>query len=162
MEARSGPETAPVANDGLAALFVAERGPMLQLATLMVGSVALAEEVVQDAFAAVGERWGGLERPGGYLRTCVVNGCAQILRRRPIENRVEQMRLVEADAELPARLFEVRNALDKLSEAQRMVVVLRYFVDIDDHEIAELLDMRPSTIRSHARRAFATMRKELS
>ena len=60
------------------------------MATLMVGSSAIAEEVLQDAFGAVSERWDCLERPGGYLRTSVVNGCAQVLRRRATEDRANQ------------------------------------------------------------------------
>lgn len=92
MEASSEPDMALSANEGLSALFVAEREAMLRMATLMTGSVSSAEEVVQDAFAVVGEKWVSLERPGGYLRTCVVNGCVQLLRRRPIEERVARMR----------------------------------------------------------------------
>ncbi|HEV7723144.1 MAG TPA: sigma factor, partial [Iamia sp.] len=55
-------------------LFTVERIPMTRLAYLLVGSEAVAEEVVQDAFAQVYERWDRLDRPGGYLRTCVVHG----------------------------------------------------------------------------------------
>ena len=47
---------------------------MLRMATLMVGSAEVGEDIVQDAFASVVERWESLENPGGYLRTCVVNG----------------------------------------------------------------------------------------
>ena len=77
----------PGSDAGLDRLFVAERRPMVRLAALMVGSRALAEEIVQDAFASVSERWDGLHRPGGYLRTAVVNGCARVLRRRSVEDR---------------------------------------------------------------------------
>ena len=77
---------------------------MLRMATLMVGSAAMAEEVVQDAFASIGERWNDLERPGGYLRTSVVNGCAQVLRRRATEDRASQQVTVETMTELPTRL----------------------------------------------------------
>lgn len=135
---------------------------MLRLATLMVGSTAIGEEIVHDAFASVGERWSSLERPGGYLRTCVVNGCRQVLRRRPLQ--AKAARLGQADrttAALPDHLVELQEALDTLSDPQRMVIVLRYFVDIADGEIAELLDMPASTVRSHARRALTALRTEL-
>ena len=56
---------------------MAERLPMVRLAALMVGSRAIAEEVVQDAFASVSERWDGLHRPDGYLRTAMVNGSSR-------------------------------------------------------------------------------------
>lgn len=158
--APSGPTGAAPA-EGLAELFAIERIPMLRMATLMVGSAAVAEEVVQDAFIAVGERWSSLERPGAYLRTSVVNGCAQVLRRRSAESRAISARRFEANAELPTRLIELLDALERLNDRQRIVVVLRYFVDISDGEIAELMGVRPSTVRSLARRAFAVLRREL-
>ena len=133
---------------------------MVRLAALLVGSLAVAEEVVQDAFASVSERWDGLDRPGGYLRTAVVNGCAQVLRRRSVEDRHRPVTL-EIPDEIPERLIELRAALDRLTDRQRIVMVLRYFVDVPDDEIAQTLDVRPSTVRSLARRALAVLRKEL-
>ena len=144
----------------LEGLFVVERVPMVRLATLMVGSRAIAEEVVQDAFASVSERWNGLDRPGAYLRTTVVNGCAQALRRRSVEDRHRPVAL-ENPSEIPERLIELRSALDRLSDRQRIVVVLRYFVDLPDDEIARALDVRPSTVRSLAHRALTVLRREL-
>ena len=133
---------------------------MVRLATLMVGSRAIAEEVVQDAFASVSERWNGLERPGAYLRTTVVNGCSQTLRRRSVEDR-HRPDTLEITGEIPERLIELRGALDRLTDRQRIVMVLRYFVDMPDEEIAQMLDVRPSTVRSLAHRALAVLRKEL-
>lgn len=134
---------------------------MVRMATLMVGSAAMAEEVVQDAFSEVARRWNTLDRPGAYLRRSVVNGCGQVLRRRSVEDRYAKLIGAPTDVELPTRLLELREALDHLTERQRIVVVLRYFVDIPDDEIAEVLDVRPSTVRSLARRALAVLRKEL-
>jgi RNA polymerase sigma factor (sigma-70 family) len=109
---------------------------MVRLAALMVGSRAIAEEIVQDAFASVSERWDGLDRPGGYLSTAVVNGCAQVLRRRSVEDRHGTVEPVVPD-EIPERLIELRSALNRLTERQRIVVVLRYFADLSDREIAQ-------------------------
>ena len=134
---------------------------MVRMATLLVGSAAIAEEVVQDAFASVSKRWDGLQRPGAYLRTSVVNGCAQVLRRRSIEDRYRTARLEVADDESLARLLDLRAALDRLTDRQRIVVVLRYFVDVPDHEIAEVLGVQPATVRSLVHRALAVLRKEL-
>ncbi|MXZ53710.1 MAG: sigma-70 family RNA polymerase sigma factor [Acidimicrobiaceae bacterium] len=162
MEQHSGPDGRDGGANGadLESLFVAERVSMVRLATLMVGSRAMAEEVVQDAFASVSERWDGIDRPGAYLRTAVVNGCAQILRRRSAEDRHRPVAL-ENPSEIPERLIELRSALDRLSDRQRIVVVLRYFVDMPDDEIAQTLDVRPSTVRSLAHRALAVLRREL-
>ena len=142
-------------------LFSARRLPMVRLATLLVGSPAIAEEVVQDAFASVNERWETVEHPGAYLRTSVVNGCAQVLRRRTIEQRYRAARVEVADSEIPEQLIDLRTALDRLTDRQRLVVVLRYFVDLRDEEIAEALGVRPGTVRSLAHRAIAALRKEM-
>lgn len=143
----------------ITALFDAEYAAMLRLATLLVGSVAVAEEVVQESFVAVDQRWQAIERPGGYLRTTVVRGCAAVLRRREIEHRHAPAE--PEPTQLPTHLVELRDAIATLPDRQRIVIVLRYFVDLPDDEIAQLLDARPSTVRSLARRALAKLRKEL-
>ncbi len=149
-------------DDDVAALFAREHRPMTRLATLMVSSPAVAEEIVQDAFVAVRERWASLDRPGAYLRATVVNGCAQSLRRRDLERRHADLEPPPSLAESPTHLIELRDALDRLTDRQRMVIVLRYFLDLPDGEIAELIEARPSTVRSLARRALAVLREELT
>lgn len=142
-------------------LFAREHRPMVRLATLLVGSSHLAEEVVQDAFASVDARWDEIDRPGAYLRTVVVNGARAVLRRRELEQRTNELHVVDQDDHIPTRLLELRDALDQLSERQRAVIVLRYFVDLPDAEIASTLGCRPSTVRSLARRALHALREEL-
>jgi len=142
-------------------LFRDERLAMLRVAALLTGSVDIAEDVVQDAFVSVHDRWDQIERPGAYLRTTVVNGCRMVLRHRRVEERHRSGADLRAVEELPERLVDLRDAVSRLGERQRVVVVLRYFVDLPDHEIAEVLGCRPSTVRSLARRATAVLRKEL-
>ena len=154
-------EPALNADGGFSGLFAAKGVPMVRLATLLVGSPAIAEEVVQDAFASVSERWDTVDRPDAYLRTSVVNGCAGILRRRTIEQRYRAARIEVADSELPEQFIDLRRALDRLTDRQRLVVVLRYFADLPDVEIAETLGVRPATVRSLAHRAIAGLREEL-
>ena len=154
-------EPARNADSGFDGLFSARRVPMVRLATLLVGSPAIAEEVVQDAFAAVSERWETVDRPDAYLRRSVINGCAGILRRRTIEQRYRAARLEVADDEIPEQLIDLRTALDRLTDRQRLVVVLRYFADLRDEEIAEVLGVRPGTVRSLAHRAIAALRGEM-
>ena len=158
---RNPSEPALNAHGSFDGLFAAKRLPMVRLATLLVGSPAIAEEVVQDAFTSVSKRWDSVEHPGAYLRTSVVNGCAQVLRRRTIEQRYRAVRIEVADSELPEQLIDLRSALDRLTHRQRLVMVLRYFADLRDEEIAEELDVQPSTVRSLAHRALAALRKEL-
>ena len=148
-------------DDAMVALFHAERDGLVRMATLMVGSAAIAEEVVQDAFARVGPRWESIDQPGAYLRRSVVNGCAQVLRRRDAERRAIDSQVPRPDVALPTRLIELSDALDQLNERQRLVIIMRYFVDMHDDDIAEALDVKASSVRSLARRAMAILRKEL-
>ena len=146
---------------GVARLFAAERVPMVHLATLLVGSPAVAEEVVQEAFVSVTKRWDQIDRPGAYLRTSVVNKCVSALRRRSVENLYQASAPAMWNPGIPEQLIELRAALARLSDRQRTVVVLRYFVDMPDANIAETLGVRPATVRSLAHRALAVLRKEL-
>lgn len=146
----------------IAALFAVERDGMVRLATLLVGSAAEAEEVVQDAFVALDDRWEQVDRPGAYLRTTVTNGCRAVLRRRAVEDRHRDRSGPPPPVELPTNLVELHEALATLNERRRTVVVLRYFVDLPDSDIAEILGCRPATVRSLARRALAALRKELT
>jgi RNA polymerase sigma factor (sigma-70 family) len=140
-------------------LFRRERDPMLRLAVLLVGSRAVAEEIVQDAFVVTSERWSGVMNHGAYLRTCVVNGCRMTLRRRATESRINVYMPDVIDP--PTELVELRDALARLSERQRTAIVLRYFVDLADAEIAQTLGVRETTVRSLVRRALRVLAKEL-
>jgi RNA polymerase sigma factor (sigma-70 family) len=63
---------------------------------------------------------------------------------------------------LPSELVELRDALDRLPWRQRAALILRYFVDIPDDEIAENLHCRPATVRSLIRRGIGTLREVLT
>ena len=154
------PGTASQHGNDLTALYDREHAPMLRVACLLVGERAIAEEIVHDAFATVSERWTQLDNPGGYLRTTVVNGCRMAMRRRATERRHAPTDAATVAA--PTELIELRAALDQLRERERAVIVLRYFVDIPDAEIAQLLGCREATVRSTVHRALKTLRKELS
>lgn len=137
------------------ALFAAEYAPMVRVAFLVVGDGA--EEVVQDAFARVIERWDRLDRPAAYLRTCVVNGCRDQLRRRRVALRRLAQRSPQADADLGAD--HLLDALAVLSPLRRAAVVLRYYADLPEAEIAEALGVRPGTVKSMLHRSLAQLRE---
>ncbi len=130
----------------------------VRLAVLLVG-VADAEDVVQDAFAAVFGRFEQLDRPAAYLRTTLVNGCRQL--HRSARRRDRRQRLVAEPERLQPEHRELLDVLGRLSLEQRSVVVLRVWAGWPDDEIAAALGCRPSTVRSHAMRAMARLRKEL-
>jgi len=138
---------------------------LVRLALLMVGDVATAEDVVQDAFERLQRGWLGLRRPSSglaYVRSSVLNGCRSVHRRAAVARR-HAPELVEpnelsADASLAADdRSEVVAALRLLPRRQREVLVLRYYLDLDVAEIAATLRIAPSAVRSTATRGLAAL-----
>lgn len=141
----------------LEALFRAEYAPMVRLAYTLIGNNAEAEELVQDSFAELHRRLDDIRRPGAYLRITVVSRCRSLLRRR----RVMQQHPPEPPDDLPGGADELWDVLNTLSEDQRLAVVLRYYGRYRASEIAEIMGIPASTVRSHLKRGLATLRKEL-
>ncbi len=152
----------------LAELYAAHRLGLVRLAILLVDDLGSAEDVVQDAFAAFAAR-GRLRDPGaalGYLRVSVVNGCRSALRRRRTVRAYTPPRDVEPDgpdarAVLSEEHREVLGALDQLPPRQREVLVLRYWSDLNEAEIAAALDISRGTVKSTASRALSALEKIL-
>ena len=141
---------------GFDELFARERRPMVQVAFLLVGSEAVAEEIVQDAFATVYERWARIDQPGAFLRRCVVNGAKRSLRRRALARRREP-ELIEGAVDHDAR--ELLDALAQLPVRQRSVIVLRFYEHMTQPEIADALDLRLGTVKSSLHRGLARLRE---
>ena len=139
-------------------LFRRRYEPMVRVAFLLVGSRAEAEDVVQDAFARVELRWGRMDNPEGYLHRCVVNRSHDTLRRRRLEQRFGRLRRDET-SELQAD--ELGDALAALPPKRRAAVVLRYYAGLREREIAEVLGVRPGTVKSMLHRALAQLRQEI-
>lgn len=143
------------ADNEFTAMFNRERTPMVRLAFLMLGSEALAEEVVHDGFVAVLERWDRLDNPGGYLRRCVVNGCIGAQRRAkrwappPVETQSElgTDHMLDAVRQLPAK--------------RRAMVVLRFYNDMTQEEVASTLGVPVGTVKSGLHRAMAELKEAL-
>lgn len=148
----------PKADDRqLDALYRAHSEQLVRVAFLLTGSHAAAEDAVHDVFIRCADRLDGLDHPLSYLRTAVVNECrTQHRRDRTVAGPVPEV------PSLPDRVIETLDALDGLPEMQRAAVVLRYFIDLPEAEIAEILDCRPATVRSHVHRAITHLRTVLS
>ena len=102
------------------------------------------------------------EHPGAYLRTTVVNLCHSHGRRVQVAARhAPDPPPVAPPPGLPPDLSPVWLALDLLSERQRDAVVLRFYLDLPDAEIAALLGVRPGTVRSLVSRALARLQEVL-
>ena len=137
-------------------LYRDEFGPMMRLARGLVDTQEIAEEIVQDAFARVYERWNRLDSPGGYLRTAVVNGARSELRKREVRRRIGIRPFIPPQPEDRDYLLD---ALDQLSPRQRTVLVLKFYADMTEKEIAQAMGIRPGTVKSATSRGLAELRK---
>jgi RNA polymerase sigma-70 factor (sigma-E family) len=145
-----------VAADDFDAVFTRERVPMLRLAYLMLREEAHAEEVVQDAFVSVLERWDRIDKPGAYLRRCVVNGCLSQMRR---ARRRIPAPVGPTEAELATD--HTLEALRRLSPQRQAMVVLRYYADMTQDEIADALRLPVGTVKSGLHRALGELKEAL-
>ncbi|AHI01120.1 RNA polymerase sigma-70 factor (sigma-E family) [Kutzneria viridogrisea] len=143
-------------------LYRVHRRRLIGLAMKLVDDVASAEDVVQDAFAALHRNWSGLRdasAASSYLSAAVVNGSRSMLRRR------KRARDYVPPHELPARSAEslamlttdqqaVMDALAQLAPRQREVLVLRYYGGMTEAEIAAATQISQGAVKSTASRAL--------
>jgi RNA polymerase sigma factor (sigma-70 family) len=129
---------------------------MVRLARALVDSPDRAEEIVQDAFAHTLRRYDKLTNPGGYLRTSVINGARGELRKREVRRRIKPP---TTPTSTPPADEYLTDALAGLSPRRRIVLVLRFYADMPDDEIAEHLGVRPATVRSLAARGLSDLRE---
>ncbi|CAM3845960.1 SigE family RNA polymerase sigma factor [Nocardioides zeicaulis] len=151
-------------------LYAAHRLPLVRLAVLLVDDLASAEDVVQDAFAALARRPDAVRDPAkalAYLRTAVVNTARSALRRRRTARAYSPPRDLppptpEDAAVLAEEHREVIAALQTLAPRQREVLVLRYWSDLSEAEIARTLDISTGTVKSTASRALAALERAMT
>ncbi len=141
------------------------RLPLLRLCVLLVGDPVTAEDIVQDVFVRTIEKIGGLpdEEVGPYLRRSVVNAWKNRARHLRVEASAVP-KLARDDADEGAAM-DNRDAMwreiAKLPPRQRACVVLRYYEDLPDREIAEVLGCRVGTVKSQSSRAIAKLRRAI-
>ncbi len=130
--------------------------PMVMLARGLVDLPEIAEDIVQDAFAKLFDRWNRLDNPGGYLRTTVVNSARSELRKRYARRRIGLRLLESVEFEEQDYLLD---ALDKLPPRQKAVLVLKFYEGMSEKEIARTIGVRPGTVKSATSRGLAELRK---
>ena len=157
------------ADSALSALFAAHYGGLLRLATALHGDPQAGEDAVQDAFARMYLRWDRLRDPDlalGYLRTCVANSARSRFRRLRVARRyvpafvpyaasAEEHALERGDHE------DVLAALKALPRRQQQVLVLRYYGQLTEAEIAGTLGIAAGTVKQHAVRGIAALGRAL-
>ena len=163
------PRPASEVDLAVAALFREHHVELVRLALLMVGDLATAEDVVQDAFEHLHRRWHRLREPGAglaYARSTVMNGCRSVHRRSAVARkhapRLAGPVIYSPDAATGlAEHGELVTALRSLSRRQREVLVLRFYADLDAAEIAATLRISASTVRSTTSRGLAELARLL-
>jgi RNA polymerase sigma-70 factor (sigma-E family) len=151
------------------ALFHAHWTSLVRLARLLVDDTETAEDVVQDAFSHLHRRWGTLRDPDAalfYLRASVANGSRNQLRgRRTARLRIVPDRLMQPSAETAVLEREEHRAvlagLTDLPWRQKQVLVLRYYLDLSEAQIATALEISPGAVKSHASRGIAALTRRL-
>ena len=155
-------------------LYAAHWQPLVRLAWLLLHDAGEAEEVVQDAFVALHGHWTTLRDPAAaaaYLRRSVLNGARSALRHRGVEERwaasvrggpddpaVRTGASAEDAAVADISRETVLAALARLPARQREVLVLRYYLDLGEAQIADALDISPGSVKTHASRGLAALR----
>ena len=133
----------------------------VRLAWLLTHDHAAAEDVVQDAFVRLRPRLTAVEHPTAYLRTAIVNGCRDRTRSADRAEAGWRRLRVVTDMTSTDKPSELLDAVVQLPYKQRAVLVLRYWADLREEEIADIVGVRPATVRSITSRALARLRKEL-
>jgi RNA polymerase sigma factor (sigma-70 family) len=159
----------PVTGAQLEELFLRYGPGGLRLAYLLTGDRQAAEDIVQEAFARIVGRLGHVR--GGvvfdaYLRRTIVNITKNGWRRRSIE-RANAVAAASATDEVPAgdasivERLAIWNAILGLPPRQRTAIVLRFYEDLREDDIADVMRCRPGTARSLVSRGMSTLRAEL-
>jgi RNA polymerase sigma-70 factor (sigma-E family) len=156
------------ADEAVTRLFEAHYRPLVRLATLLLHDQGLAEEIVQDAFVALHGRWRGLRdtyKALAYLRAAVVNRSRSALRHRGVVERYLataalplDMPSAEAGALGALQHDAVIAALRALPARQREALVLRYYLDLSEADIAEAMGCSRGAVKSHTSRGMAALR----
>ena len=166
---RTGSGELPDADRAVTALYLTHYRPLVRVAALLVQDLAMAEEIVQDSFVAVHAAWRRLpdaDHALTYLRRSVVDRSRAALRQHVTVDKLAP-RLApdppsgrgEASIEVERSAFI--SALWTLPLRQREVVVLRYFADLPETQVASATGISEDAVKAHAARAMSSLRTEL-
>ena len=155
------PVTGQAADEAVQAMYQAHYPALVRAAALLTGDIATAEDVVQDSFIAMHRGWRRLRDPGkalAYLRRSVINNSRSVLRHRAVAGRhpplpAPELPSAEESALAAMQRPSVLAALNALPAKQREVVVLRYYADMSEAQIAAAMGITRGAVKSHAARA---------
>jgi RNA polymerase sigma factor (sigma-70 family) len=143
-------------------LFADQHERLYRALYLIVGNTHEAEELMQDAFVKVFERWDRIDNPAGYLYRSALNSTRSRFRRLQL---VAKRRLSAAEPEDPFAVADLRDqivrSLRALPKRQRAALVLMGFLDLPSEEAAKILRVTPATVRSLASHARAALKPSM-
>ncbi|MEO7753793.1 MAG: SigE family RNA polymerase sigma factor [Terracoccus sp.] len=156
-------------------LYAAHWQRLVRLAWLLLHDQLAAEDVVQDAFVATHRNWRSIRESGravGYLQVAVLNGCRSAQRHAAVVDRDNARRAAAADAPgrdhvssaehgalRAAEQAEMMRVLRALPQRQREVLVLRYYADLSEAQIASALEISTGSVKAHAHRGLHALRR---
>lgn len=157
------------ADEAVVQLYRAHYPGLVRMAAMLLGDAGTAEEVVQDSFVAMHAAWSRLRDPDkalAYLRQAVVNRSRSKLRHRAVVAKYPpppppDVPSAESFAVAAVERAEVLAALRGLPRRQRETLVLRYYSDLSEAQIAEALGISQGAVKSHAFRGLAALRNVL-
>jgi RNA polymerase sigma-70 factor (sigma-E family) len=154
-------------DEAFRAFFMAEGNRLERFATLLTGDPTQGADVAQEALVRVYTHWGRIRTgtPGAYARQIVVNlvrSAHRAKKRRGLKPVPSWAggpgRSVDAPGDRIAERMNVTQALNELSPVRRATVVLRFYDDMSEHQIAEVLDRPLGTVKSDIHRALRQLR----
>lgn len=159
----------PDADRAVAALYLTHYRPLVRVAALLVQDLALAEEIVQDSFVAVHAAWRRLpdaDHALSHLHRSVVDRSRTALRQHVIVDEFAPRLLPDppggdSEASIEVERSAFISALWTLPPRQREVVVLRYFADLPETQVASATGISEGAVKAHAARAISSLRTEL-
>jgi RNA polymerase sigma factor (sigma-70 family) len=155
-------EVEPVNHRGnattLESLYVEHRRRLTHLAAAITLDRGLAEEVVQDVFVGLQQRMEHVHNPAGYLQQSVVQRSISVLRRRRVAARHP---MPVAQVSVSPDIDETWGAVTGLPARERAAVVLRYWLDMSESDIAAALGWPNGTVKSTLHRALKRLEKGL-
>jgi RNA polymerase sigma factor (sigma-70 family) len=135
------------------------RERLIQLAAAITLDRWLAEEVVHDAFAGLQANASSVDDSAAYLQRSVVNRSISVIRRRRVAGRFPDP---VARPVVNPEIDEMWDLVTLLPPRERAAVVLRYWLDLSEREIADCLNCPPGTVKSTLHRALDRLRRKLA
>lgn len=159
-------------------LYAAHWHRLVRLAWLLLHDQLAAEDAVQDAFVATHRNWASIRDTGravSYLQTAVVNACRSAARHNVVVDRhhvreagsADALGRASADSAETQVLYAAEHdrmiaRLRGLPPRQREVLVLRYYEDLSEAQIAAALDISAGSVKAHAHRGLSALRQTMS